>query len=77
MKTNIYDRISSLATEDLMLLLRIWNRLIADRTQTPRHDYRGKCVLRATLVLEARGALLVPPPHRNTIRRKVKRSFHD
>jgi len=78
MKTNIYDRIPNIATEDLSLLLRIWNRLLMDRVKMPRHDYHGKCVLRATLILEARGALAAPPPHSNTIRtRKTPRRSHE
>lgn len=74
MKNNIYDRLSEIATEDLLLLRAVWTRLMDDRARSPRHDYVGKCVLRATLILEKRGALLQPIPHTKPIRRPQRRS---
>jgi hypothetical protein len=55
-KMNIYDRIPSTPTADLAALKRLWTMLIAQREGTPKHDYHGKCLMRATLELERRGA---------------------
>jgi len=61
MKTSIYDRIPSTATEDLLRLRSVWAMRIEMRKTAPRrHDYIGKCFIRATLVLEERGALPCP-----------------
>lgn len=73
MKNNIYNRLSEIATEDLLFMRAIWTRLIEDRARTPRHDYVGKCALRATLILEGRGALTPPLPHTKPIRRTPQR----
>lgn len=74
MKNHIYTRLADITTEDLLMLRAVWNRLIADRTRAPRHDYVGKCAIRATLILEGRGALDQPPPHPNKpIRRTTQR----
>lgn len=74
MKNNIYNRLSEIATEDLFFLRAVWTRLIDDRMRTPKHDYVGKCALRATLILEKRGALTPPLPHIKPIRASRRRT---
>lgn len=62
MKTSIYDRIPVINTEDLQLLLPFWTRSIENRETTPKHDYHGKCLMRATLELEKRKKSQTTPP---------------
>lgn len=76
MKNNIYNRLADITTEDLLLLRAVWNRLITDRARVPRHDYVGKCAMRATLILEGRVALDQPPPHPTKPIRRTSRHTH-
>lgn len=55
MKTSIYDRIPEIPTDDLKRLVKLWAGMIERRDRSPRHDYHGRCLLRATLELERRG----------------------
>jgi hypothetical protein len=57
MKNNIYDRISTTTTAELIELRKIWRRLVESQTGTQRHNYHSKCLTRSTLELERRGAL--------------------
>jgi hypothetical protein len=72
MKQSIYDRIPQIETCDLNDLIRFWTRLCNDRPRLPRHDYWGKCIIRAVHVLEERGAL----PHPKKPIRRLMRSIH-
>lgn len=67
MKTSVYDRIPTSSTGDLMSMRRMLIIRYEQRDHTPRrHDYLGKCLIRATQVLESRGVL--PLPTVSTIR---------
>jgi hypothetical protein len=72
----LYMRIAHLTkhvaqpAEDLMKLRSLYSDLIKSRSETPKHDYQGKCVLRCTQILERRGVLSTHSPSR---RRKSSR----
>jgi hypothetical protein len=53
-KNSIYDRIPTLSTRALIRMRRYWTRAMEARDTTPRFDYHGRCLLRATLELERR-----------------------
>lgn len=60
MKNNIYDRIPMIATDDLIALQGLWTQICLSRPAPRRHDYHGKCLIRATLELESRAKNHLP-----------------
>jgi len=69
MKTSIYNRISEIATPELAALRGLWAGLCADRPTPRRHDYWGKCLLRASLELEQRARPDAHSPTGKSIRK--------
>lgn len=61
MKDTLYNRLQSLKTPELLDVRRVLEIRIEEQRTNPRHDYLGKCLIKATMELEKRGAL----PHRN------------